>query len=175
MAQWYEASLEDVAVHVPIPAGLLAIFLFRFFAFHPLACFIYSHCWPFLASRDFCDNVFLTSFSQSESGCFWILYQKNRGQLQNNIFFFCGGVINLLFDGLAYNTSGHFAHCSYLHILYTRQSQNIRTYYMLNHRIRCMYWENLVLVLVFVLECKVLYFLKLPERNGTNHFIFQLQ
>ena len=27
-------------------------------------------------------------------------------------FFFCSGIINLLFDGLAYNTSGHFAHCS---------------------------------------------------------------
>ena len=26
---------------------------------------------------------------------------------------FCSGIINLLFDGLAYNTSGHFAHCSY--------------------------------------------------------------
>ena len=27
--------------------------------------------------------------------------------------FFCSGIINLLFDGLAYNTSGHFAHCLY--------------------------------------------------------------
>ena len=35
-----------------------------------------------------------------------------------------GGIINPLFDGLTYNTSGHFAHCSY---------------YMLNHRIRCIY------------------------------------
>ena len=26
-------------------------------------------------------------------------------------FFFCSGIINLLFDGLAYSTSGHFAHC----------------------------------------------------------------
>ena len=24
-----------------------------------------------------------------------------------------GGIINTLFDGLTYNTSGHFAHCSY--------------------------------------------------------------
>ena len=56
------------------------------------------------------------------------LNQKNRSNLQNNNFF-CRGIINLLFDGLAYNTSRHFAHCS----------QNIRTYYMLNHRIRCMY------------------------------------
>jgi len=24
-----------------------------------------------------------------------------------------GGIINPLFDGLTYNTSGHFAHCSY--------------------------------------------------------------
>ena len=28
------------------------------------------------------------------------------------ITIFCGGIINLLFDGLAYNTSGDFAHCS---------------------------------------------------------------
>ena len=27
--------------------------------------------------------------------------------------FFCSEIINLLFDGLAYHTSGHFAHCSY--------------------------------------------------------------
>ena len=27
-----------------------------------------------------------------------------------------GGIINPLFDGLTYNTSGHFAHCSYLKI-----------------------------------------------------------
>ena len=29
------------------------------------------------------------------------------------ITIFCSEIINLLFDGLAYNTSGHFAHCSY--------------------------------------------------------------
>ena len=39
-------------------------------------------------------------------------YQKNRSELSNSNFF-CSGIINLLFDGLAYNTSGHFAHCSY--------------------------------------------------------------
>ena len=39
-------------------------------------------------------------------------YQKNRSKLSNSNFF-CSGIINLLFDGLAYNTSGHFAHCSY--------------------------------------------------------------
>ena len=43
---------------------------------------------------------------------FWILLPKNRNQLPNSNFF-CSGIINLLFDGLAYNTSGHFAHCSY--------------------------------------------------------------
>ena len=26
-----------------------------------------------------------------------------------------GGIINPLFDGLTYNTSGHFAHCSYFY------------------------------------------------------------
>ena len=29
-----------------------------------------------------------------------------------------GGIINPLFDGLTYNTSGHFAHCSYKYISY---------------------------------------------------------
>ena len=52
---------------------------------------------------------------------------------------FCSGIINLLFDGLAYNTSGHFAHCSYFSSPRLRNSQNICTYYVLNHRIRCIY------------------------------------
>ena len=47
--------------------------------------------------------------------------------------FFCSGIVNLLFDGLAYNTSRHFAHCSYFFsplwgsekIL--RNSHNLRT------------------------------------------------
>ena len=71
------------------------------------------------------------------------LTQKIEANYKITIFF-CSGIINLLFVGLAYNTSGHFAHCSYFSspllgfgkIL--RNSQNIRTYYMLNHRIRCM-------------------------------------
>ena len=56
-----------------------------------------------------------------------------------------GGIINPLFDGLTYNTSGHFAHCSYFSSplrdseKYYANSQNIRAYYMLNHRIRCMH------------------------------------
>ena len=51
---------------------------------------------------------------------------------------FCSGIINLLFDGLAYNTSRHFAHCSYFFSppaglgKIQRSSQNIRTYYILN-------------------------------------------
>ena len=53
------------------------------------------------------------------------------------ITIFCSGIINLLFDGLAYNTSGHFAPAGLGKI--PRNSQNIRTYYMLNHRIRCIY------------------------------------
>ena len=58
-----------------------------------------------------------------------------------------GGIINPLFDGLTYNTSGHFPHCSYFsspRIL--RNSQNIRAYYMLNHRIRCIYLHNKIVV-----------------------------
>ena len=48
---------------------------------------------------------------------------------------FSSGIINLLFDGLTYNTRGHFAHCSIL-----RNSQSIRAHYMLNHRIRCCFF-----------------------------------
>ena len=35
--------------------------------------------------------------------------------MPNKTLFF-SGIINHLFDGLAYNTSGHFAHCSYFFI-----------------------------------------------------------
>ena len=41
---------------------------------------------------------------------------ENRNRIEANCeiyIFFCSGIINLLFDGLAYNTSGHFAHCSH--------------------------------------------------------------
>ena len=42
------------------------------------------------------------------------LSKKNRSLSQNNNFIFsCSGIVNLLFDGIAYNTSSHFAHCSY--------------------------------------------------------------
>ena len=51
---------------------------------------------------------------------------------------FCSGIINLLFDGLAYNTSGHFAHCSYFSSAglgkIQHSSQNIRTYYIILHK-----------------------------------------
>ena len=49
--------------------------------------------------------------------------------------YFVSGIINPLFDGLKYNTTGHFAHCSYFYEYYFY----IRAYYMLKHRIRCMY------------------------------------
>ena len=61
---------------------------------------------------------------------------------------FSSGIINLLFDGLTYNTRGHFAHSSYFILAPSglgkilRNSQNIRTYYMSNHRIRCMYSDD---------------------------------
>ena len=65
--------------------------------------------------------------------------------------FFCSGIINLLFDGLAYNTSGHFAHCSYFssplrasenttqlakypHVLYAKPSNKV--YLLYNLRIK---------------------------------------
>ena len=39
----------------------------------------------------------------------WILKTKS----ENTIKWRNGGIINPLFDGLTYNMSGHFAHCSY--------------------------------------------------------------
>ena len=69
--------------------------------------------------------------------------------MQNTIFF-CIGIINLLCDGLAYiNTSRHFAHCSYFSSP-LRNSQNIRTYYMLNHRIRCIYINLLITAFLMI-------------------------
>ena len=49
---------------------------------------------------------------------------------------FSSGIINLLFDGLTYNTRGHFAHCSLGLRKILRNSQNILVYFMLNHRAR---------------------------------------
>ena len=41
--------------------------------------------------------------------------QLNRVNTENSIIVgtFCSRIINPLFDGLAYNTGGHFAHCSH--------------------------------------------------------------
>ena len=36
---------------------------------------------------------------------------KIENRSQNNFFFFCSRIINLSFNGLAYNTREHFAHC----------------------------------------------------------------
>ena len=68
--------------------------------------------------------------------------RQNVAQNESNFSFFTssdlylkwrnGGIIFPLFDGFTYNTSGHFAHCSY----------NIRAYYMLNHQIRCIYTKD---------------------------------
>ena len=60
MAQWYEVSffaLEEVGVQVHIPGGLLPMFFLFPSYFYPLACFCLFSL--LLASRDFCDNVFL--------------------------------------------------------------------------------------------------------------------
>ena len=39
--------------------------------------------------------------------------QKRSDKAAELNLFFLNGIINPLFGGLAYNTSGHFAHCSY--------------------------------------------------------------
>ena len=67
-----------------------------------------------------------------------------------------GGIINPLFDGLTYNTSGHFAHCSYFssplrgsenttqlanypRVLYVRPSNKVYVFFIFT----CMYIENI--------------------------------
>ena len=70
------------------------------------------------------------------------LTKKIEANENNN--FFCSGTINLLFDGLAYNAIGHFAHRSY----FSSPRRGSELYYathkistrMLNHPIRCMHY-----------------------------------
>ena len=63
VTQWYEASLCAGGSWSAgsNPGGLLAFF-FVFFSFHRIFTLwlvaVYPHCRPFLASRDFFDNVF---------------------------------------------------------------------------------------------------------------------
>ena len=57
----------------------------------------------------------------------WLLGVKGRNIVLKII---CD--IYTLFDGLAYNTCGYFASC----VVNTSNEQNVRSYYMLNHRIR---------------------------------------
>ena len=72
MAQ-YEASLfalEEVGAQVQIPTGLLPVFFrFFFFFFNPIFTLwlvsVYYYCWPFLASRDFCEKVFIVWYLKS--------------------------------------------------------------------------------------------------------------
>ena len=55
-------ALEEVEVQVQISPWLLAGFFSFFFFFNIVFYFLaYSHCRPILASRDFCDKVFLFS------------------------------------------------------------------------------------------------------------------
>ena len=98
-------------MQVQIPAGLLAIFLLRFFFLSsylsPLAC---SHLFSLLILNGFarCLRYSISNvFSQMESG---YSYQKKANENNN---FFCSEIISLLSDGLAYNRSRHFAYCSY--------------------------------------------------------------
>ena len=37
-------------------------------------------------------------------------------------------IVNLLFDGLAYNTSGHFAHCSYYYVRNSASTPQLTKY-----------------------------------------------
>ena len=46
--------------------------------------------------------------AQTESECFGYSYEKIEAKIT---FFFCSRIINLSFNGLAYNKREHFAHC----------------------------------------------------------------
>ena len=66
----------------------------------------------------------------------WISKTKS----QNTIKWRNGGIINPLFDGLTYNMSGHFAHCSYFSSplrdsekYYATRKISARIIIMLNH------------------------------------------
>ena len=61
--------------------------------FNGFACVVYSF------ARVLCNRYDARWNSKSKS--------QNTRKWRN------GGIINLLLDGLSYNTSGHFAHCSY--------------------------------------------------------------
>ena len=77
----------------------------------------------------------------------FITETRNRIEANCKYFFFCSGIVNLLFDGLTYITIGHFAHCShfsspcgarknstqlakYPHVLYAKPSNKV---YLLFH------------------------------------------
>ena len=65
-------SPEEVGVQFPIRAGLLSFFFPSYFTLWLVA--VYSHCWPFLVSREFCDKVFLILII----GCFCCFLLKTR-------------------------------------------------------------------------------------------------
>ena len=60
---------------------------------------------------------------------------------------FCSEIINLLFVGFTYNTRGHFAHCSYFFPPCRSRNNTAqlakcpRILYLLNHRIRCIFFR----------------------------------
>ena len=62
MAQWLEAalfSLEEVGMRVQIPAWQPPFFFFLSSFFYPLAFYFLFPLLILLASRDFCENVFV--------------------------------------------------------------------------------------------------------------------
>ena len=106
-------------------------------------------------------------------------YQKNRSKLSySNIF--CSGIINLLFNGLAYNTSGHFAHCSY----FSSPLRGLEKYcatrkistriICLNHRIRCMSHMRTSLIFLLVSVLQQMYVIKNPNPNHSISIKFRI-
>ena len=65
--------------------------------FNDFACVVYS----FVHVLHVCNRYDARWISKSK--------RQNTRKWRN------GGIINPLFDGLTYNTSGHFAHCSYFY------------------------------------------------------------
>ena len=75
----------------------------------PLDLTFFSEDKLFLTETDLTEQTEIGQLNDEDS---FITENRNRIEANCKIIFFCSEIINLLFDGLAYITSGHFAHCS---------------------------------------------------------------
>ena len=90
------------------PIFSILSFLFSYFFEQPCRWTPWYNMHKHLIPHCYCH-----SHRGNQLGCFLILFPKKYRSLLENNNFFCSGIVNLLFDGLAYNLSRHFAHCLY--------------------------------------------------------------